>query len=287
MASSRANDFSIGGIFMWVDYFDYQYCIYANTLFIKGVSELDRNTTAFSLPIGAMPLKCAVDLVADYCKVNGIKLKFSAVPDDRLDDLRALGPSKIERLVDWTDYIYDACDLANLSGKRFNKKRNHVNQFTSANPDYRVEALTGESAPEVRCAYVNWLSETDVDKTSAASESLQTLNVLDNLDKWGFEGILLRDQRGEIVAFTLGEVIGDTLFTHIEKMNHSVSGSGEMINRSFARWMIQRYPDLQYINREEDAGDEGLRQAKLSYHPTILLSKYDVTLFDSAHSSDN
>ena len=88
---------------------------------------------------------------------------------------------------------------------------------------------------------------------------------------------MLRDNNRHIVAFTIGEIIGDTLFTHIEKMDHSVPGAGESINRFFAQHITSRHPEVRYINREEDAGDEGLRQAKLSYHPAILLTKYDIT----------
>ena len=76
----------------------------------------------------------------------------------------------------------------------------------------------------------------------------------------------------------MGEVIGDTLFTHIEKMDHEVPGAGETINKLFAEHILTKYPEIRYINREEDAGDEGLRQAKLSYHPAIILNKYDIVV---------
>lgn len=277
LARTRANDFSIGGILMWADYFDYEYCIYGNTLFIKGVSELNRQAPAFSLPFGAMPLSCAVDLIVDYCRANRLPVRFSAVPDDRLDDLRMLRPTvSIQRLDDWSDYIYNATDLATLAGKRYNKKRNHVNRFIATNPGYRVEPITPEVLPEVRRVYGEWLASSPVDAASAAAESVQTLNVIDNYADYGFDGIVLRDNDGRIVAFTMGEVIGDTLFSHIEKMDHTVSGAGETINNMFAKYITERYPAVTYINREEDAGDEGLRQAKLSYHPAIILAKYDV-----------
>ncbi len=277
LARTRANDFSIGGILMWADYFDYEYCIYGDTLFIKGVSELSRDIPAFSLPFGAMPLANAVDLIADYCRVNRLPVRFSAVPHDRLADLTALRPSAaVQPLDDWSDYIYNATDLATLAGKRYNKKRNHVNRFLAGNPGYRVEPITPDVLPEVRRVYGEWLAARPVDAPSAAAESVQTLNVIDNYADYGFDGIVLRDNAGRVVAFTMGEVIGDTLFTHIEKMDHTVAGAGETVNNMFAKYITGRYPAVAYINREEDAGDEGLRRAKLSYHPAIILSKYDV-----------
>ena len=149
------------------------------------------------------------------------------------------------------------------------------------NPGYRFEPLTGGNLPAVREAYMSWLggeASAALDAASAIEESAQTLSVMDNMDAYGFEGAVLYDGRGRIVAFTMGEVIGDTLYTHIEKMDHGVAGAGETVNKLFAEMMTGRHPSLRYINREEDAGDEGLRKAKLSYHPAIILKKYDVVL---------
>lgn len=276
MSHTRANDYTIGGLLMWADYFGYEYCIYGNTLFIKGVSELHPELPAFSLPVGAMPLSCAVDLISDYCRVNGLELRFSAVPDDRIDELRALMSCKMERLDNWSDYIYDAISLASLQGKKYGKKRNHVNQFMANNPDCRTEPIDYSNLLEVRKAYTDWLASSPVDSPTATQESRLTFEVLDNYHSYPFEGIVLRGNNGNIVAFTIGEIIGDTLFTHIEKRDHTVAGAGETINKLFARHILSKHPAVQYINREEDAGDPGLRQAKLSYYPEIILNKYDV-----------
>lgn len=280
-SGSRANDFSIGGVLMWADYFHYEYCIYEDTLFIKGVSEVNPELPAFSLPVGRMSLRDSVGLIVDYCRRAGIAPRLSAVPEDRIEELTGILPGRVEELTDWSDYIYDASALASLSGKKLSKKRNHVNRFMADNPGYRFEALTVADMPAVREAYLGWLGRdagAGLDAASAIEESAQTLAVMDNMAAYGFEGAVLRDGVGRIVAFTMGEVIGDTLFTHIEKMDHEVAGAGETVNKLFAEMMTARHPGLRYINREEDAGDEGLRQAKLSYHPAIVLKKYDVVL---------
>lgn len=108
-------------------------------------------------------------------------------------------------------------------------------------------------------------------------EREQVMHVLDNLDDYGFEGAVLSTPADGIVAFTLGEVKGDTLYVHIEKMNHEVAGAGETVNKLFAAMMTERHPEVLYINREEDVGDPGLRHAKESYHPAEMLDKYNVT----------
>lgn len=277
LSRSRANDFSAGGLFMWANYFNYEYCIYGNTLFVKGVSEIHPELAAFSLPVGAMPLSCAVDLITDYCRVNGMPLRFSAVPDDRIDELRSLVSGHIERLEDWSDYIYDARSLATLTGKRLGKKRNHVNRFMADNEGFTTEVLSCANLAEAGKAYSSWLQSSPQAAPTAAEESAQTLAVLRNYGAFPFEGLVLRDGHGRIVAFTVGEVIGDTLYTHVEKIDSRVAGAGETINKLFAEYILERYPHVDYINREEDAGDEGLRRAKLSYHPVIILGKYDIS----------
>lgn len=261
---------------MWTDYFHYEYCIYGDTLFVKGVSEIHPELPAFSLPVGQMPLKRAVELIVSYCNENHLPLRFSAVPADRIEELRAIIPGREEKLEDWGDYIYDAQALATLGGKKYNKKRNHVNRFMAENPDWKVEEITGANIKEVRDAYVSWLVDTDIDAASAAEESLQTLRVIDGYEDYGFDGIILRGKGGRVVGFTMGEVIGDTLYSHIEKIDHAVAGAGESINKMFAEFITGRYQEVKYINREEDAGDPGLRRAKESYHPVIKLEKYDV-----------
>lgn len=261
---------------MWTDYFHYEYCVYGDTLFVKGVSEIHPQLPAYSLPVGAMPLRKAVELIVAYCQANGETLRFSAVPADRVDELREIIPGREEKLEDWSDYIYDAQALATLAGKKYNKKRNHVNRFMAENPDYSVEPLSAENLAEIRESYTRWLAAESIEAASATEESIQTLKVIDNYDRYPFDGILLRDGKGEVVAFTMGEVIGDTLFSHIEKMDHTVAGAGEMINKMFAQYITERYPQVIYINREEDAGDPGLRQAKMSYNPVLILEKYDI-----------
>lgn len=84
---------------------------------------------------------------------------------------------------------------------------------------------------------------------------------------------------GKACAFTIGDVKGDTLFIHIEKALREYNGSYEIINQQFAKAMCDKYPEIKYVNREDDAGDIGLRMAKESYHPLEILRKYNVTFF--------
>ena len=86
--------------------------------------------------------------------------------------------------------------------------------------------------------------------------------------------LLLAD--GKVCAFTIGDVKNDTLFIHVEKATRKTEGSYEMVNAMFARHIVENYPEIRFINREDDAGDMGLRMAKESYHPHSILKKYNI-----------
>lgn len=277
--SSRTCDYTIGGIFMWIGRFGYEYCVYDNTLFLKGLSESDLSLTAFSMPVGPLPLERCVALIREYCDENGLQPVFSAVPEDRIDYLMSVAGGALEELVDWADYIYDAHALASLSGKSYGKKRNHVNRFMSENPHYEFEPLTPALIPEVLLFHTGLHRDGETESSPESTDEYERNEctmILNHYNRYPFEGAVLRDESGEICAFTCGEVIGDTLYIHIEKMNHEIAGSGETINKLYAAYMTGRHPALRFINREEDCGDPGLRHAKESYNPLMRLRKYNL-----------
>lgn len=275
----RTCDFTIGGLMMWAEYFSYSYAILEDTLFVKGVTEDDVTRPAFSFPVGPMPLGRAVRVLKDYCRANGaMPLTFSAVPEEKVAALRALGAAETTLLEDWQDYLYSAEALATLTGKKLSKKRNHVNRFMAEHPDRELTPISRDNIEAVKEFY--HACRLPLSKPALADiERQQVLDVLDHLESYPFEGAVLTvgpDRR--IVAFAIGEVAADTLYVHIEKMDHSVSGAGETINKMFAELMCRRHREIACINREEDTGDPGLRAAKESYHPMAMLRKYNITM---------
>lgn len=275
-------DYTIGGIFMWVDYFHYRFCIYRDTLFISGVEENRLDKLAFSCPVGKLPLPQAIALLKDYCDERNLPLEFSAVPADYLACFTTFAPkSHVEELTDWSDYVYEAEAFATLSGKKMAKKRNHVNRFMTDNPEAVTEPLTEGNVSELIESLMEWESAALCDDAPATklNELEQVVEILRHSSDYPFEGMLLRTSpTGPIAAFTMAEVIGDMAFIHIEKMNHDVPGAGETVAHLFVKHLLQRLPGLKYLNREEDCGDEGLRRAKESWHPAMLLRKYNVTI---------
>lgn len=276
MARSRTCDYTVGGIYMWISFFNYRFCIVDDTLFISGVTENHPDLPAFSLPIGRLPLGEALAMLENYCAVNEIPLRFSAIPADRVGDFAALRRWEAEPLDDWSDYLYDISALASLTGKKLSKKRNHVNRFHADNPGAHLDPLTPADTPQLISLLETWRNPDEQPTDTGQQELAMTADVLRNLSRYPFEGAVLRLADGCPAAFTLAEIIGDTLFVHIEKMNHTIAGAGETVNKMFAEMMMRRHPELKYANREEDCGDEGLRHAKESYHPLALLAKFNL-----------
>ena len=174
------------------------------------------------------------------------------------------------------DYIYEIDHLADLHGKKLQAKRNHCNRFEEEHPDYRVLPLDASVLPRCREFTEKWYdvhiengSESDF-----SGERIAIAKAFDNFDALGMEGIALETD-GKLVAFSMGNRIReDTYDVNFEKAMAQVNGAYPMINREFARLIRQRYPEIRYLNREDDMGIAGLRRAKESYTPDILLEKY-------------
>ena len=88
---------------------------------------------------------------------------------------------------------------------------------------------------------------------------------------------------GELVGFTVGEKISaDTFDVHFEKARADLNGAYPTVNREFVKLVRERYPEIAYINREDDMGLENLRKSKESYDPDILLRKFTVRWRETA-----
>jgi len=199
----------------------------------------------------------------------------------------------IEPARDQYDYIYRRTDLATLHGKHLDAKRNHIHRFRAEHPDFEYRPLTPELFDECRRLTEIWQGDkaaikreqSQVYLSSAEHEQARTEfksasdtidvekqvmeTIFSNWDALGMiGGSIFVD--GHMVAFTYGAAVTtDTLDVCVEKADRHVEGTFAIINQQFAEHLPEQYI---YLNREEDMGIPGLRQAKLSYHPEILLT---------------
>jgi len=191
------------------------------------------------------------------------------------------GAFEFEEDRDNEDYLYAVDKLADLAGKKLHGKRNHINKFLSLYPDWSFEPVTEENKGETLCMDSLWIKENmdNDDLKSVKNERMAIKRCLDNFEYLGLEGGILR-VGGRPVAMTIGEPINDSdsYDVHFEKADLNYEGSFTMINRCFARFIREKHPNIKYINREEDMGLPGLRQAKESYKPDKMMIKYTARL---------
>lgn len=266
-AQYRSCDYSVLGVFMWADRFGYEYKTEDGVLFMR---ERSRHGGEYDylLPTGEGSL---CDRVRALREAVGAGLTMSLVPEDALGELRQEFSFTAVEEPDIADYMYKAEDLAYLAGKKYSKKRNLIHQFEKLYPDYALEPITNENAHRIaECCAHDW-SDAGLSEL-AIYENDHTREVLEDFAAYGCTGYALH-VGGEIAAFCIGEVMGDTLIVHIEKGKREYKGAFQMINCLFAKTELERC-GIQYINREDDVGDEGLRRAKQSYFPEYMLKKF-------------
>ncbi len=270
-------EFTFGNLLMWTDFFRTTCTVFDNTFVSMSVG--DNGFAAYCCPAGAKDLKKAIDEIIADSRQRNQQMSFYGVTESFRQALCEIYPDRfefIERRGSF-DYIYIVSDLSDLAGKKYHPKRNHVTAFKKNN-EWHYEEISESNFHLCRAVNEEW-KRLNLEKNpdAIANESGAVDIALDNYFELGFTGgILFADDAP--VAFTFGEKINDNCFcTHVEKAFSDVRGSYAVINREFAANTISGY---KYVNREEDMGAEGLRKAKLSYHPEILLKKYNAVLKD-------
>ena len=214
------------------------------------------------------------ELVSELLSDSGGKLTIYGLEDSQASALSAF-KVQVEPLRDQYDYIYRRADLALLQGGHLQAKRNHVNRFRADNPGFEYRPLTPELFDECRRLTGIWQGEKEASDTIDA-ERLVMETIFSNWDSLGMIGGSIF-VNGRMVAFCYGAAVThDTFDICVEKADRNIEGAFAIINQQFAAHLPEQYI---YVNREEDMGIPGLRKAKLSYHPEIMLS------FDVAHIS--
>lgn len=273
---SRTSDYTVGAMFMWRDFYETHYAIQDDMLFYK-VKFIDH--TAFTLPTGGGSLAKAMEALREYCQANQLPLIFCTIPKEAFTTLTeeyhgeapCCTPNR-----DWADYLYLAEDLANMAGRRYSGQRNHINKFKKLYPDYSYQRITADSMPRIIDFLLDFQKNHGKESDLAQEELRRALELLGYYEKFNLKGGFI-EVGGTIVSIGIGEVVNDTLYCHIEKGNREYEGSYQMIVKEFSNDIYTNH-HIQYINREDDVGDEGLRTSKLSYHPVELLDKYCIIL---------
>ena len=257
-------------IYIWKAVYENKFYMDDKTLFFKSKGE--DGGYVFSLPYGDMDY--GMSLIFDYCKTEGISPDIWTSQGKRLDTfLKKYNDYEIIPERDNFDYIYKREDLANLAGKKYHSKRNHISAF-SKKYNWSYEKLNDSNTEEFLAFSEKWyLDKGEVFDEGLAAEQKALKEILSSDVGINYKGALIRID-DKVVAVTMGSPINSKVFDiHFEKADAEYLTAYALINREFALRELEEY---EYINREDDLGIEGLRKAKLSYKPEILLEKYSL-----------
>jgi hypothetical protein len=190
-------------------------------------------------------------------------------------DAEATGELVAEEDLDNADYVYRAQDLIHLPGRKYDGKRNHIRNFVRSY-DFAYSALDSRTLPEVIDFQRRWFAgrgRSELPGLAAEDQAVQEL--LRHYEDLPVTGAIIRVD-GRIEAFAIGSRLNqDTAMVIAEKANSEIRGLYQAMNQMFCENTLSGYT---WVNREQDAGDPGLRRAKLSYYPHHMVAKYRVRL---------
>lgn len=278
---ARTCESIVNSSYIWKDYYKAKY--YINQYGIVLLYDVGEGIFSSSPLCKKEDIKpCVEDMRKYFNEVLGQKLIMYVVDQDTVD---ALEDEKDKYIIEedrrYFDYVYDAEKLRTLSGKKYHKKKNHLNGFLKEYEGRYETRILG-------CKDIDAIFEF-IDRWHAAREIEDDYN-RDDFEVAGIKNFLrefgcIKEEMnmemlgvfvdGELSAFTLGTYLKDLqmVFVHVEKANPDMRGLYTFVNQQFQSIC---FPEAKYVNREDDMGLEGLRQAKMSYNPIYMEKKYMV-----------
>ena len=268
----RCCEYAFTNIFAWRDAFQEEIATCAGYLTVRCAGP------RYFWPAGKGDIRPMLQALELDAKAQGKPLSFYALTEAEKERLEQLYPGKFTFTLarDGFDYCYDIHRLADLTGKKLHAKRNHIHRLDEACPGWDWTPMTQADIAPCLAMDAAWHQEALT--REAAEGGLSTLDdehralvlALENREALGLDGIVLRWQE-EILGFTLGALLTENVFdVHFERARGDIQGAYPAVNRSFARYIREKYPQVRYLDREDDMGLPGLRKAKESYYPDYL-----------------
>ena len=229
----------------------------------------------YTFPLGKGDVTKALAEIEKDAKECGERLQFAFVTEEQKEVLENAMPARFCYSSDAgdSDYIYLRSELASLSGKAFHKKKNHFSKFVRTYPDYKyyeIGACNIYDAQKVADAwYYEHLQDEDA---SQLAEYKAIKEALENFEELGLIGGIIYVNDSPCAMTIASKINENTVDVHFEKAvgEYALNGGYAAINKLFS----EKLDGVTWLNREEDIGIEGLRKAKLSYRPKIMLKKY-------------
>lgn len=240
---------------------------------------------AYLWPAGPGDEKAVIELLMADAHAHNVPLRLAAATAEDIAKVDAWFPGRFRAFADPanSDYCYDIEKMCTLAGKKLHGKRNHIHRFLENHEnDWEFAPMTTADLPECLEVAADWRRQSleravETDLQSMAAEEAALDLTFRHFDELGVEGGVLRIG-GKVIGFTVASRITDEICdVHFEKSYGDIQGAYPMVAREFARQLHTRHPELRYLNRENDLGLEGLRKAKRSYYPDLMIEKYTLT----------
>ena len=264
-------EYSVGTKLMWKAALHPAWAEIAGCLVVR--NEID-GQVVFDYPVPGPEgdEDAALEAIENDCLERGIPPVISVVPECRAAKLLGRYPYvRVSDVRTWRDYVYYREDLQFFAGRRYSGQRNHINKFRSKWPDAQFRPLTAADAPVTEQFWQDYEAEFPKDSNAKAKNELELAKKMLKMTgkPYFFTGGMFDGEK--LIALSLAEKCGDTLIIHIEKALYSYTGVYPALVQAFA----DAFGDgCQWINREDDAADKGLRTSKLQYGPARLAPKY-------------
>jgi hypothetical protein len=258
----RVSELTFAGLFLFRKAHEYRLAMLDSSLVILGRGYDGRGY--FLPPLGGDIPAALAQLFAAGEELYGADELFAAA------GLKG-GQLEVTADRDSFDYLYLRDDLARLPGNRFHKKKNRINYFM-ARHQHQSDIFSARYLDGCMALLCEWGRTAEVEGNRSFRLELEaTAEALVKADLLGLEGVVVT-VAGAVKAFAIGERLNsETAVCHFEKADPFMEGLSQLVNRDFAARLFQ---ECRYINREQDLGEPGLRNAKLSYHPQELVRKY-------------
>ena len=264
-------DLAFANMYCWEGTYRSAWCVEEGFLLIRFYIDGSHHI-GYMQPLGEGDFTHLIPRLEADARAAGQPLRISGLTPEGAAAVRRAHPEfGIWRNRDYEDYVYRADDLRNLTGRRYQPKRNHINRFMAESPDFRYEQLTRERFGECMQLEREWRRAHEGHTSELCAEQRAMQRAFEHFEELEMIGgcIYVGDK---LIAFTYGSAVNDHTFdTHVEKADTDYDGAFTIINKLFAQHLPARFT---MINREEDLGIDGLRQSKLSYHPAVIQHKY-------------
>ena len=236
----------------------------------------------YPFPVGQGEIQPVLDAIIHDARARGIVCRITGMNAEECMLLEELYPGQFRFHPDRDscDYIYKIDDLATLKGRKFQKKRNHLNKFKEQHPDCILQRIDRHNLEAVRQMVDKWYQakQTENPQEDYHLEQRALRRAFNHMEELGIEGAIL-EENGQILAMTMASPLTDITYdVHFEKALDETAYVA--INQAFAAYLLEKHPQIQYLNREDDMGIPGLRKAKLSYQPDHLVVKFWARLWE-------